>query len=119
MRYVFSVFFLLVSGSAFANTYSNCTVDSVMTHDQQQNLVMVTTSCVAPDAMTSGSNCTSGAINTKSFVFDSSTVTGKAHLALVLSAMASSSRIYASTYGQCPTSLPDTLWLYALRVYRQ
>jgi len=117
MRYVLALIVLGFSSSCFANTYVNCNVDSVMTHEALQNLVIVTTSCVAPDAATTGVNC-SGVINPKAFVFDISTATGKAHLASALTALSSGNTISAGTYGACIPSLPDTLLLYSLKINR-
>ena len=118
-RYWLGIAAIFLSLPCFANTYNDCMVDDVFTNESIQNMVIVTVSCVAPDAMTTAANCTSGAINPKAFIFDSSTVTGKNHLALVLTAMAGGNRIFAATYGACPPFAPDTLWLYSLKVFRQ
>jgi hypothetical protein len=117
VRYILAFIVLGFSSSCFANTYSNCNVDSVLTHEALPNLVIVTTSCVAPDAATTGANC-SGVINPKAFVFDISSATGKAHFASALTALTSGATIWASTYGACLASLPDTLLLYSLRLNR-
>jgi hypothetical protein len=123
MRYVVTVALaaagLLFSSLSFANTYTNCTVENVSTHEQLPNLVVATLSCNAPDAATSGASCAAGIIRPNAFVFDTSTTTGKAHMSLVLMAMATEKRIWASTYGACPTTLNDTLVLYALKVFKQ
>jgi hypothetical protein len=120
MRFIFiAIAALLFSPMAFANSYTGCQVDNVLTHESIQNYVIVTMSCVAPDAATTGVNCTAGAINPRAFIFDASTVTGKAHLSLVLTALASGNSVTAATYGGCLANVPDTLTLYSLKLFKQ
>jgi hypothetical protein len=118
MRYFLIAIGLILPSTCLANTYNNCTINNIFTHDQLPNLVVVTLNCTAPDAMGSGGNCTAGAINPSAFVFDSTTANGKAYLALTLTAMAAGENVSANTYGSCPTNLPDTLQLYSLRVLK-
>ena len=117
MRFLIAVLALAFSSMAQANTYNNCKVENLFTHDHMPNLVTVTLSCNASDAMTTGGNCV-GTIRPNAFIFDSSNGTGKNHLALVLTAMAAGNSIYATTYGACPATSADTLWLYALKIFK-
>lgn len=117
MRYILAIFALTFSSLSFANTYNNCQVDNVFTHDTMPNLVTVTLTCNALDAMTTGADC-KGTIKPNAFVIDTSSATGKNHMALALTAMAAGNKVYATTWGACSAAASDTLYLYALRVFR-
>lgn len=117
MRFLFAILCFAVSSVSYANTYNNCKVENVLTHEAMPNLVTVTLNCAAPDAANTASNCV-GAIKSNGFIFDSSTVTGKNHMALVLMALAGGNNIHATTYAACSPVATDSLWLYALRLYK-
>src|SRR5690349_18237126 len=108
----------LAAVTAAANSYVNYSVNNIYATEGAPNLMIVALSCTAPDALTSGGNCTSGGINSKAFVFDSSTTQGKSELALLTAAMIAGKNIDAFTYGACPAAIPDTLWLYSLKIYK-
>jgi hypothetical protein len=117
MRYLFAIICLAVSSIAHANTYNGCKVENAFTNEALPNLVTVTLNCTAPDAATTAANCV-GAIKSNGFIFDSSTVTGKSHMALVLVALVGGNNIFATTYGSCSPVATDSLWLYSLRLYK-
>ena len=118
MRYLIAAIGLLFSTACFANSYYNCKVDNLFTHEHMPNLVTVTLNCVAPDAATGGANCVAGTVKNNAFIFDTSSATGKNHMALAITAMSAGNNIHATTFAACPASATDTLWLYALRVFK-